>query len=100
MVSLVKDQVESEDTGQDQQVVLARGDINRVARGQAESAFGDAGSGLTTTLNGEFVTEQVAGDLHVTSTGNIDGEPFAERREQVLAHLGDVLAVDGDFVGR
>ena len=58
---LIHGQVQREDAGQDQQVVLAGGDVDRVAGGQAEPAFGDGRGGLTVSLNGEFVAEQVAG---------------------------------------
>src|SRR5262249_35193673 len=92
-------QVQREDAGQDQHVVLAGGDVDRVARGHGEQAFGDGRDRLAVPLDRELVVHQVAADLHLAAAGDVDGEPVAEGGEQVLAHLGHVLAVDGDLVG-
>jgi hypothetical protein len=96
----VDGQVQREDAGQDQQVVLAGRDLDRVACGHGEPASGDGRDGLAVPLDGEFVAEQVAVDLHAAGAADVKGKPFADRGEQVLAHLGHVLAVDGDLVSR
>jgi hypothetical protein len=95
----VERQVQREDAGQDQHVVLARGDVDRVAVGHAQPALGDGRNGLAVPLDRELVAEQVAVDLHLAGAVDVDREPVAEGGEQVLAHLGHVLAVDGDLVG-
>src|SRR5262249_59868543 len=57
-------QVQREDAGQNQHVVLAGGDLDRVARGHGQPAFGDRRDGLAVPLDREFVAEQVTVDLH------------------------------------
>src|SRR5262249_31567118 len=92
-------QVQREDAGQNQHVVLAGSDVDRIARGRGQPALGDGRDGLAVRLDREFVAEQVTVDLHVADAVDADSEPFAEGGEQVLAHLGGVLPVEGELVG-
>src|SRR6266536_844367 len=62
-------EVEGEDAGQDHQVVLARGDVDRVGVAKGEPALGDGRHRLTATADGELVVEQVAGHLQVAGAG-------------------------------
>src|SRR5262249_6423186 len=48
-------QVQREDAGQNQHVVLAGGDLDRIARGHGQPAFGDGRDGLAVPLDREFV---------------------------------------------
>src|SRR5215213_4092590 len=75
---LVLGQVQCEDAGQDQQVVLAGGDVHRVDVAHAEPALGDRRHRLAAAADGELMVEQVAPHLQVIGSGDVDGEPVTE----------------------
>jgi hypothetical protein len=93
-------QVQRQHAGQDQQVVLAGGDLHRVGVAHGEPPLGDRRHRLVAAPDGEFVVEQVSLHLQVVGTGDVDGEPVSEGREEALADLGGLLASQRDLVGR
>src|SRR4029450_8381596 len=92
-------EVQRQDAGQDQQVVLVGRDVDSVGVAHAEPALGDGGHRLVAASDGVLVIEQVARHLHVVGPGNVDRELVNERREQTLAHLGDLVTRLRDLGG-
>src|SRR5919201_4691431 len=97
---LVLRKVEGQHAGQDEHVVLPRGDVHAVGVGQAEPALGHGGDHLVAARDGVLVLEQIPGHAQVVGPGDVDGEAVHEGTEELLAHFGHLLALARDLVGR
>ncbi|MFN9954927.1 MAG: hypothetical protein ACK55I_17650, partial [bacterium] len=82
------DQIDDHRAGQDQEVVLAIGDVHAVGIGPGEPALAHFGHHAAMTAERVLVIEKIAGSLEIVGPGHIDGELAPEQREQVLADLG------------
>ena len=93
-------EVDHHGAGQNQDVVLAVGDVDTVAVGPGEVLLRDRRDLAAMPPKGVFIIEQASRCFEVVGAGDVDCELAEHEGEDVLADGGDDLAVAKDVVRR
>src|SRR6266516_6624573 len=95
---LVLCQIYCQDSGKQEQIVLAWSNFHPIRLGERNPALGDSRYDLLSSLDGEVVLEDASRHMQFFDAWNVDGEAVNERANDFLMDSGGFLSVSRDMI--